>query len=244
MSLAIYATIGFYKKGHRWVMIHLTSLYSSFYLKLFGIKITLNIENRSSVSKNYLIVSNHLSYLDVLVISKFFPSCFITSTEIKETPFLGWICRLNASLFVNRKNFRQLALEIREVAQVLSSGYNVAFFPEATSTNGSELLEFKKPLFKSAVQAQKNILPLCINYTSIDGLRVTEKNRESVFWYGDASFLPHLLKLLKCRTVDVELSVLSDINPLENKAELSDISYQKIKENFIPVIPEGSFALK
>jgi 1-acyl-sn-glycerol-3-phosphate acyltransferase len=232
----MYLFIRFNKNFYTVSTIYVTSIFASLFLKLFSIHVNLNIEDRKLFAKNYLIVSNHLSYIDILVISKFLPTCFITSQEIKSTPFLGWLCFLNGCLFVDRKNFRKLSLEIKEIAKVLKMGFNVAFFPEATSTNGVDVLEFKKPLFKAAIDSQCKILPLCLNYKSVNGNEIDVFNRDNVFWYGDTSFFPHFIRMLQCRSIEVELSILDEIDVAENKASLSVVSYEKVRESYIPIL--------
>lgn len=186
-----------------------------------------------SSSKNYLIVSNHLSYLDVLIISSIIPSCFVTSKEIKDSFFLGQIVTLAGCLFVDRRDKRNLKNEIGELRDALRHNLSVTIFPEATSTNGNEVIRFRRPLFESSIATGKPILPLTINYKKISSRPVNASNRDIVCWYGDMDFLPHFLKVLEQDSIDVELVFCPVIIPeMVNSLELAIKSHQKISNAF------------
>ncbi|MBX9702787.1 MAG: 1-acyl-sn-glycerol-3-phosphate acyltransferase [Silvanigrellaceae bacterium] len=208
-------------------------------LKVFGIKVNLSKVPTSLKKRSYLIACNHLSYTDIFIINKYFSGCFITSLEIKKTPYLGWICTLSGCLFVNRKNRSNIANEIHEISAVLERGLNIVFFPEATSTDGSSVINFKKSLFQAAVIAKAPVLPLCINYKTVDGNKVDKINRDSVFWYGDQSFFPHMVRFFSCKKIEVELSILEPIDLVsgynDDKVILAETAYSMIKGNFEPV---------
>ncbi len=183
------------------------SIYSRLLLKVLGIKSNFKGLHHSQEYENFLIVSNHLSYLDVLILASRLPTCFVTSTDIKATPFLGQLAVLAGCLFVNRKNRSGLHNEINELRMALLSGLNVTVFPEATSTDGSEVLRFKRPLFESSIATGKPILPLTINYQTISGNPVNVSNRDVVCWYGEMDFFPHFLSLLEQKEVEVEIVI-------------------------------------
>src|SRR4051812_32869997 len=97
----------------------------------------------NALKENFLVVSNHLCYLDILVISSCFPSVYVTSREIQEHPFLGRVTDAAACAYVERRDRSKLAAEIAEVGKLIQNGLNVVIFPEATSTNGSAILKFR-----------------------------------------------------------------------------------------------------
>ena len=161
-------------------------------LSALNIEVQVEDEHNYLLKDNALLVCNHMSYLDILVLSSIYPSCYVTSLEMKHTPVLGQLCDLGGCVYVDRKTKKNLGKEIGEITQALSKGLNVCFFPEATSHNGEELLRFRKPLFNAARYAHKKILPVSLNYLEIDGEAFSIKNRDKVCWYGDMDFLPHL----------------------------------------------------
>lgn len=218
------------------ILVTLLSQYSKFALWFMNIKINIYDYHNIDFSDNHLIVSNHLSYLDVLVISSIFPACFVTSVEIKKTPFLGQLCMFGGCLFVERRSRKNLSSEIKEMTDGLKYGLNVMFFPEGTSTNGEDILRFKKPLFKSSVDSKKEIIPLSLKYIKLNGGESVNKgNRDKVCWYGDMTFLDHLWNLFRLKSVEVSLTIGSKILPQEglDYSDLASSSYQSIRHNFI-----------
>jgi 1-acyl-sn-glycerol-3-phosphate acyltransferase len=157
----------------------------------------------------------------------------VTSTDVRDTPFLGQICKLAGCLFVDRKNRKHLKDEIQELRDALNSGLNVTVFPEATSTNGDEVLRFRRPLFESSIATGKAILPLTINYLSISGQKLSTRNRDKVCWYGDMNFFPHFLALLNEKEINVEVIFSEPIIPkMMSTIDLALKSQQKVSQYF------------
>lgn len=213
----------------------LETFFSRLGLSVMNIQVDIEEWDQKNNS-NALFVCNHLSYLDILVLTQAFSSCFVTSTEIRDTPFLGTICKLAGCVFVNRKNKDNIHNEIYEISEALRQGLNVMIFPEATSTNGEEVLRFRRPLYTAAVDSGRPIQPVCLNYTTINGEGLSTQNRDHVFWYGDMEFIPHLWKLMSCREINVTASLLAPLNvtPQSNILELAEESHQRVKSRFVP----------
>lgn len=187
---------------------------------------------------NYFIVSNHHSYLDALIISAQTPTAFVTSLEMKATPVLGLLTQLGGCLYVNRRSKEKIHSEINDIEEALKRDFSVVIFPEATSTNGEKIYPFKRPLFQSAIKATKPVLPLVIQYYSIDGEKIGRHNRDLLCWYGDMTFGKHFTKLTSLRKIVVKVKVLPiiPIQAEETKESLAEKSFQKIHEQFQPLI--------
>ncbi len=209
-----------------------------FILFVLNIKVQTSSELRKELKTNALIVSNHLSYIDILALSSQAPMCFVTSVEMKETAFLGWIVRLAGCLFVNRKNKRNLSSEVQEITDALISGHHVVIFPEAKSTNGSHLLKFRSPLFNAALDAKIDIKNIAINYEQIDGQPVSAANRDIVCWYDDMSFTKHIFKLCDSRSISVTISegVRFSASSSSSSKELAKKSFEEISKIYKPLI--------
>jgi 1-acyl-sn-glycerol-3-phosphate acyltransferase len=124
-----------------------TSFFSKLGLKVMGIKVNVkNYENLTRMNNNYLIVSNHLSYTDIVVISSVCPSIFIASIDqVKNTFLLGTIAKFGGSVFVERRSRSNLLKEIETLLDLLKEGFNMVLFPEGTTSNGDCVLPFKSP---------------------------------------------------------------------------------------------------
>lgn len=185
--------------------------YTQKVLKLLGVKVNETDFNYDK-NENYYIICNHLSYIDILVIYSKIPSCFVTSIEVKNTPFLGQLTQLAGCLFVERRDRSNIGQEVLELSNGLKNGLNVVVFPEATSTNGESVLPFKRTLFKAALSTKTKILPLVLNYTKVNDEEVNTFNKDKIFWYSDMKFFPHLIELFNLKSIEVKLSSLAIMN--------------------------------
>lgn len=137
-----------------------------------------------------LLVSNHLSYLEVLVYGAALPCFLVSKAEIAGWPFFGPLARAGGTLFIDRGS-RESAISVsEEIAARLKGNVPVLFFPEGTSTDGT-LLRFNSRLFIPAVDAGVPVTAAAVRYVPEDGS--PERN---LCWFGDDEFLPHLLKSL------------------------------------------------
>ena len=178
--------------------------------KIFNMKVEVNDPFNTKGMKG-LIVSNHLSYLDIIAMSPYMPSCFITSMEMRRTPFLGQIVEAAGCVFVDRRSKKNINNEILDITKALEYGLDVTLFPEATSTNGDFVKPFKRSLFLAAINSEAFIKPMTINYMLIDGQKLTKENRDKVCWYGDMDFAPHLWDFLKLKEVRISLDFAKPI---------------------------------
>lgn len=138
-----------------------------------------------------LIVSNHLSHIDPIIYAAIVPSVMVAKAEISTWPVIGMMARACGTLFVERAN-RWSALAVTEqVAERLQGPLPVLFFPEGTSTDGSEVLRFHSRLFTPAVEAGVPIATATLRYVIEDGTLERE-----LCWFGDMLLVPHLWKAL------------------------------------------------
>lgn len=242
-------TFPFYLYGHinRYGARKYTALISSFHawLTLYVFNIRANLEEGLQTAEGNtgsLIVSNHLSYIDVMVISIFYPSCFVTSIEMKNTFFLGQLCEAGGCLYVERRSRMNLDREVDDITHALSSGLNVVVFPEATSTNGDEVKRFKRPLFRAAINSGANIVPISMNYKSINNEQVTTFNRDTVFWYGDMTFFSHFWEMLKAKRIDVDVVVGEEIHAKKHtdETDLAQVSHLAVSSRYHGVLSEAT----
>ena len=217
-------------------------------IRILGIKLTVTDASKNIIKhkqipeylqNNKLIVSNHLSYLDIALIqSTLKNNCFISHHEIKQqNPILHFISKLSGSYFVERRNLKNIRKELRDVAQILKSGVNLVLFAEGTSTNGSSVLPFHAPFFSTASLANKDILPICINYTHINNEPFSIKNRDQICWYEGqkASFLQHLFSFFELRSVRANITFCDLIEHKgKNSRTLAEESHKTIKALFQP----------
>ena len=226
---------------NRWRRVRWSNRILGYYSRfgLFNLRVKVNILGRENLEglRGGLYVGNHLTYMDVLAISSQIPSCFVTSQEIREAPLLGQVCQMAGCLFVERRNKQNIHNEISELREGLQVGLNVAIFPEATSTNGEKILRFRKPLFISAIDSGRPVIPFCLNYRKVGGQPINRSTRDKIFWYGDMDFAPHIWALAGSGGVEVDLHFLPPIaTHLKMDATgLAEQSQKVVESVFLPV---------
>ncbi|MBF0268230.1 MAG: 1-acyl-sn-glycerol-3-phosphate acyltransferase [Alphaproteobacteria bacterium] len=155
-----------------------------------------------------LFVSNHVSYLDILVLGGLIRASFVAKSEVAGWPGINIIARLGRTIFVERRPVRA-AKQTGQLARRLLKGDSLIVFPEGTSTDGNRLMPFKSTLF-SAAEIEINgqpvlVQPLTITYTRLNGMPMGRVLRPLYAWYGDMSLAPHLWKVLGLGQAQVEV---------------------------------------
>jgi 1-acyl-sn-glycerol-3-phosphate acyltransferase len=155
--------------------------------KLFGVRMKVT----GTPPSGGLLVANHLSYLEVLIFGAALPCSLVSKAEIARWPFFGWLAKAGGTLFVDRSSRASAEEVTRQVAERLKGTVAVLFFPEGTSTDGSKLLRFHSRLFTPAVEAGIPVTAASVRYIPDDG-----SPEETLCWYGDHAFLPHIWRTL------------------------------------------------
>jgi 1-acyl-sn-glycerol-3-phosphate acyltransferase len=148
------------------------------------------------VPKSGLLVSNHLSYLDILVIAKITPAVFVSKSEVRQWPVIGWLTSLAGTIFIQRERRTHVGPINREIAAVMDAGALIVVFPEGTSTNSEEVLPFRSPLLEPVTQGQHPITVGYLHY-ELDG----GDARNEVCYWGEHTFFPHAVNLLDKKRV-------------------------------------------
>jgi lyso-ornithine lipid O-acyltransferase len=214
----------------------ITSRFCRILLPLLGIKLSVQSRERVCSGTGRLILANHLSYVDVLVIAALIPSIFITSFEVMHSPIEGLLAKCGGSMFVDRRSKANISRDIRTAAELLSRGFTVVLFPEATSSSGERVLPFKSSLMQAAFETKAEIIPACINYVSIDRKPISTLTRDSVFYYGNMCFFNHFLGLLRLSSIQVELSFLEGIRAkTTHRKSAAALAYRSISNAFIAI---------
>jgi lyso-ornithine lipid O-acyltransferase len=138
-----------------------------------------------------LVVCNHLSYLDILILSAAMPCFFVAKMEIGGWPIFGKAARNVGTIFLDRSSMSSATSVAEQMTERFKLPIPVLLFPEGTSTDGSQVLRFHSRLIDPATSTGTQITTAAIRYMIEDGTPERE-----LCWYGGASFTPHLLKAL------------------------------------------------
>lgn len=191
---------------------HFLKWLSKTFLLILQVKVEVN---GNPGTKTYLIVSNHVSYLDIPVIGHVFPTLFITSLDMSAKKGIGLFIRLSKCLAVDRRRFTTLLYDIKRMSMLLSQGRTLTLFPEATSTAG-KLLPFKPALISTAGHAGVSVLPIALAYEVPEG-----KGDEVYFYRPDQNIILHLVNLLRYNGLKVQMHILNEKNCSGSRKEFA-----------------------
>ena len=135
-------------------------------------------------------VANHLSWIDILLLAGATGTAFVAKAELDAVPLVGWLCRLNHTVFVRREDRLAIAGQIERLRGALAEGWAVTIFPEGTTGDGVTLLPFKAALLAALDPPPAGVLlqPVRIDY----GAATAE-----LAWVGEETGLHHALRVLR-----------------------------------------------
>lgn len=194
--------------------------------------------------KTFLMVGNHMSYMDVFLLASIKPTLFVTSVDMGETPVLGHITRQAGCIFVERRNRTTIEKDVIQITEALKAGTSVTIYPEGTSSDGQRILPFKKALLTSAIEAGVDVLPVVLKYVEIDGGPFTNETKDKIAWYGDTPFTGHFLQLMATRSLKAEIHFLEPIRVTKESTrfDLAEKAENAIRECYMdgrPTPPDG-----
>ena len=149
-----------------------------------------------------LVVANHVSYLDPVAIASVVPCVPIGKAEVARWPVLGAVGAATGVLFVARHERGSRFGVVRAAEGAFQAGLPVLNFPEGTTTAGDRVLPLRPALFGSAIRLGVPVAPVAVRY-----------DPPELAWIGDATFLPHLARLLRRHSARVRLAFGAPLSP-------------------------------
>ena len=133
--------------------------------------VEVEVINEAGPAAQALIVSNHISWLDIFVINSLQPCRFVAKADIRSWPALGWLCAKSGTIFIARGKQREVRRVYEGLVTSIRAGERIAFFPEGTTAAQGTLLPFHPNLFEAAIEAGVPVQPyvlryVCLLYTS------------------------------------------------------------------------------
>lgn len=202
--IAIVVTLLTWLGAGAWADKYVARLWGRFILWITPVRIKIHNQHLIQRNQSYVIVANHQSIYDILVVYGYLPLVFkwVMKIELRKTPFIGFTCHLMGHIFVDRKNRQSAVKTMQQAGDKLTGGTSVFFFPEGTRNNGEGLLPFKKGAFKMAESLSLPILPLTIKGADkvmpAKRIRIIPGTIELIF---HAPISPDDTKQLSCETL-------------------------------------------
>lgn len=194
--------------------------YHRFLCRLFGIRV--QQIGKPVDAAGVLIVANHTSYFDILVLSSVARVSFIARSDVVTWPLFGKLAKLQETVFVERTRRTQTGEARDQIRERLLAGDTLVLFPEGTSDDGNCVLPFKSALM-GAVEAEIGkdesgrvrhvpVQPVSISYVKLHGMPLGRETRPLIAWYGDMDLVPHLWEAAKAGPIDVVVEFHAPMN--------------------------------
>ncbi|NYF79469.1 lysophospholipid acyltransferase family protein [Granulicella arctica] len=181
------------------------------------------------------VVSNHLSYLDILLYSAIAPFVMVAKRQVRSWPLLGWLTAQAGTVYVERSEDvigrkRQTHAEVNaQMAAAYASGLPVLFFPEGTTTDGMQVLPFRRGLFHSVLNDEVPLRVATLRFELGEGNGAATVG-EDVCFVGDALFGPHIFRFLGLRGVTAKVRFGEEIVTRSDRFVLSQGAQARVAE--------------
>jgi 1-acyl-sn-glycerol-3-phosphate acyltransferase len=193
---------------NRWKIVsRLNRAYTLLARVILNIKVTVSGDEGQLERGGYVIIANHVSYVDGIVLGSIFPIVFVSKKEVRSWPIVGQWNILCGTIFIDRQHKEQVGQLVQEMSRKLKQEANILLFPEGTSTKGERMLPFQTVPLAAPLRSRSIIVPATITYKSIDDRLVSTDNRDLIYWYGEMDFITHFWKLLSLRGVEVLVTI-------------------------------------
>lgn len=202
--------------------------------KTFGFEVIK--KGRICKDKPVLYTSNHISYIDILILGSLIQGSFVAKSEIAGWPVFGWLSKLQKTVFLDRKVFN-VQKHKKDIEEQLKYSNRLIIFPEATTSDGQRVLQFKSSLYSVAEVeiGGKEVLiqPVTIAYTKLDGVPMGRRFRPLYAWIGDLDMFAHAWHMIGLGKVTVEVI-------FHNPVKFEDFgSRKKLAQHCEKVVREG-----
>lgn len=184
-------------------------------LRTLGIHIALPENGILHPPMHGLIVSNHVSWLDIFVLNTVAPMRFVAKSEVRNWPVIGWLCLRAGTLFIERGKARDAARLNLQLTELLAQGECLGVFPEGTTTDGDTVGHFHSSLLQPAIDAACMVHPVALRYLDRQG-----RTNKAAAYINDVSFGRSLWQILTANPIRVSITTCLPIDAynLERRA--------------------------
>ncbi len=179
----------------------------------------------------FFLVSNHLSYLDIVVLASQLDCVFIAKREVGDWPVFGWLSRSMNTIFIDRRRTSDIPRVNVLIAETLQRGQNIVVFPEGTSTAGAGVLPFKPGLLEPAARGHFPVAYASISYRTPPNETPAHL---SVCWWGAMTLLPHLCGVFQLSWIEATLTFGGETLQGRDRKELANRLHAAVTTIFTP----------
>ncbi len=178
--------------------------------------------------KSILVVSNHISWIDIPLMLSIAPVRFLSKSEIKKWPILGYLATRAGTIFIDRSKVSEIKKVTKEITQLIGKDKNILLFPEGTTSKGDSVLPFHASFLQTAINSRCQVLPVAIRYLT------SNKTPDYMPAYVDGlSFFDILIRVARSKKIVAEVQFYELINTRDlTRRALAKILHQKIQSSF------------
>jgi len=188
---------------------HFARFYHSVLCRLIGLRV--QVVGEVCREAPALFLSNHSSWLDILVLGGVLEAPFVAKAEVGTWPLVRTVARLGRTVFVSRSRGRT-GEEADVMRQRLRAGDSLILFPEGTSNDGTRVLPFRSS-FLVVADAAVRVQPVSVVYDRLGGLPACRRDRPHFAWYGDMDIGTHFWRMARCPGGRVTVLLHEPVDP-------------------------------
>lgn len=194
-------------------------------LRAFHIKVNAYGGLPATNTQGAMFVANHVSWVDIHALNSLISLRFVAKSDIKNWPIFGYLVAKANTLFIDRSKRQEAGRIVEAVSASLMAGDNCCYFPEGTTTDGTQLLPFKSSVLQAAITANTQIWPVAIQYVNADG-----SVNASMAYAGDTSLVGSMKMVIAQKDAVVALHFLTPIQATGgDRRELADAAFCAIE---------------
>ena len=180
----------------------------------------------------FLLVTNHLSYLDILLLYACVDGVFVAKRDMRSWPVLGALAQLMGTIWLKREVRRDAMRVLDEIDNAIARGDGVILFPEGTTSSGSELLPFRPALLEWAARTQYPVHYGVIGYRTLAG---DPSARAALCWWGGTPFATHARGVLRLRRFEAIVNFAAEPVIAASRKDLAKQLQEAISRGFVPI---------
>jgi 1-acyl-sn-glycerol-3-phosphate acyltransferase len=180
----------------------------------------------------FLLVTNHLSYVDIILLASQLGCVFISRHDVERWPVIGHLTTKMGTIYIDRNARKDVVRVSEAIAAALGRGEGVTLFAEGTSTCGARVLPFKTSLLEIAVRSRQPVHYGSLSYRT-NGNEMPA--HLSVCWWGDMAFFAHVLNLLQVSHFEAEIVFGAETLLETDRKALAKKLHERISLLFTPV---------
>ncbi|MEX0646551.1 MAG: lysophospholipid acyltransferase family protein [Balneolaceae bacterium] len=183
----------------------------------------------------FFLVSNHLSYIDIVVLNSVLKTTFIAKSEVKKWPVIGFMAKTMGVIFIDRARIRDVTRVNKVVSEQLNERQGVILFPEGKTSSGVSVLPFRSPLLKHPATENIDVSYAALSYSTGSS---DEPAYKSVNWWEDTPFYKHIFKMAMNKRITANIYFGKNTVRNPDRKLLANKLHEEVSKIFKPMVSE------